>query len=382
MLERIDLHNFQCHKDLSLRFGKITTLVGPSDSGKTTVLRALKWLFFNTEKTKQICRRGENEVSVSIVVDGKTITRNSKNNSYTIDNAEFNAIGRAVPPEVQNILKVQLQNNQDQHDPYFWFRDSGSALVANLNKVVDLSKLDEWIKTGTSIEKKFRESLDYHTKKKADLETKIYALKHYRQLDEELKKIEEAKEYIEKKKREHKELEDLLICILDTTNKLKKQEEYVTDLKSLVAEYEKINAVKQRADGIEQIIRKDEELAYRIGQINDLLSIPLNVEELIEKQNRYTSIERIVRELEKADKYCNECSVISVLTVKCEEIANRIDKYNKIKELIEKILTATTETERITKLIDETKEEIQERTGGICPLCGGVLSDTYECEPF
>ena len=75
MLERIELHNFQCHKDLEIKFGKITTLVGPSDSGKTTVLRALKWLFFNSEKTKQICRRGETEVSVSVVVDGRKITR-------------------------------------------------------------------------------------------------------------------------------------------------------------------------------------------------------------------------------------------------------------------------------------------------------------------
>ena len=26
------------------------------------------------------------------------------------------------------------------------------------------------------------------------------------------------------------------------------------------------------------------------------------------------------------------------------------------------------------------KDEIQERTGGICPLCGGVLSESYECD--
>jgi exonuclease SbcC len=380
MLERIELHNFQCHKDLEIKFGKITTLVGPSDSGKTTVLRALKWLFFNSEKTKQICRRGETEVSVSVVVDGRKITRTNKNNSYTIDNADFNAIGRAIPPEVQNILKVQPQNNQDQHDPYFWFRDSGSALVANLNKVVDLTKLDEWIKKGTSIEKEYRNALEYHTKTKAELETKAYALKHYRKLDEELKEIEEVAEEIKSKKQAYKDLEDLLICILDTENKLKKQEEYVDDLKKLVSEYEKIYTKKQKADDLEQIIIKRDNLVYRIGQIDDLLSIPLHIEELMEKQKRLNSLEAIVIEILKAERYCKEFSSVSELSASCNELVKRINKYNEMSALLQKLNTATNETERLNREVEEIKDEIQERTGGICPLCGGVLSESYECD--
>ena len=44
MLDRVALHNFEGHADLSLDMGKITVLIGPTGSGKSSVLRALALL--------------------------------------------------------------------------------------------------------------------------------------------------------------------------------------------------------------------------------------------------------------------------------------------------------------------------------------------------
>ena len=41
VLDRLALHNFEGHADLSLDMGKITVLIGPAGSGKSAVLRAL-----------------------------------------------------------------------------------------------------------------------------------------------------------------------------------------------------------------------------------------------------------------------------------------------------------------------------------------------------
>ena len=43
-IESLSLHNFQCHEHLDIAFDpQLTTIVGPSDVGKTAILRALKW---------------------------------------------------------------------------------------------------------------------------------------------------------------------------------------------------------------------------------------------------------------------------------------------------------------------------------------------------
>jgi AAA15 family ATPase/GTPase len=40
-MKKLRIKNFQIHKDLEIEFGPITTIVGPSDIGKSAVLRAL-----------------------------------------------------------------------------------------------------------------------------------------------------------------------------------------------------------------------------------------------------------------------------------------------------------------------------------------------------
>ena len=46
-MESVSLSNFQSHVETRLQFageGRLTVIVGPTDSGKTTIVRALKWV--------------------------------------------------------------------------------------------------------------------------------------------------------------------------------------------------------------------------------------------------------------------------------------------------------------------------------------------------
>ena len=74
MLEKLRIINFQKHEDLTVSFDdRITTIVGPSDVGKSAVLRALRWVLTNQPDGSGFIREGEKNASVVLRVDGRTI---------------------------------------------------------------------------------------------------------------------------------------------------------------------------------------------------------------------------------------------------------------------------------------------------------------------
>ncbi len=121
MISKITLTNFQCHKDLTITLDRITTLVGPSDSGKSSVIRALDWAIFNEGRTSFLTTRGSKQASVTVEVDNHTITRTTKNNSYIVDGTELSSIGKNLPAEVPNVFRMGEDNIQRQHEYLFWF---------------------------------------------------------------------------------------------------------------------------------------------------------------------------------------------------------------------------------------------------------------------
>ena len=56
MLTRMRIVNIQKHKDLELLLDKINVIVGATDSGKTSVLRALTWALTNDDAGENLNR--------------------------------------------------------------------------------------------------------------------------------------------------------------------------------------------------------------------------------------------------------------------------------------------------------------------------------------
>ena len=47
-LKRVRLENFQSHKNSIIDFDRgLNVIVGPSDSGKSAIIRAIKWALYN-----------------------------------------------------------------------------------------------------------------------------------------------------------------------------------------------------------------------------------------------------------------------------------------------------------------------------------------------
>lgn len=149
MLERLQVQNFQCHKRLDITFAPdVTTIVGPSDVGKSAALRALRWLATNQPGGQTFVRQGAKGTTVKLWVDGTTCTRKRAaaaggENTYAVGGQTLKAFGRGVPEGVEALLALGPTTWQLQHDGPFWLSLTPGEVAKQLNAVVDLSVIDE-----------------------------------------------------------------------------------------------------------------------------------------------------------------------------------------------------------------------------------------------
>lgn len=123
-IKKIVLENFQSHKYTEIELDQhLNVIVGPSDHGKTAIIRGLKWALFNEPSGDFFIREGENECSVTVIFnDGSKIKRyrsKSKNAYYLYNNkgeeTVFEGFGTKVPEEiidVSSMRKIVLDSNQ------------------------------------------------------------------------------------------------------------------------------------------------------------------------------------------------------------------------------------------------------------------------------
>lgn len=149
MIESIHIHNFQCHKDLTLYLGRSTVLQGDSNHGKTAVLRALYWVAYNEPKgdayvsswAKSGSRFKQGECTeVVLTVDGHTIVRHRDNdfNGYVVDGTRYEALRGNVPDAVTQILNLSDVSVQKQLDAPFLLSMTPGEAATFLNELAGL----------------------------------------------------------------------------------------------------------------------------------------------------------------------------------------------------------------------------------------------------
>lgn len=146
MLEKITLINFQKHQNLVIDLDPcVTTLIGPSDIGKSSCIRGLEWICLNQPAgIKDILKDNEERVKVLLYADGHKIIRNAGKggNYYKLDKRKYKAFGRNVPDDISNLLNVTDKNFQFQHDSHFWFSLPASHVSKELNQIFSLGVID------------------------------------------------------------------------------------------------------------------------------------------------------------------------------------------------------------------------------------------------
>lgn len=155
MLKSLELKNFQSHVHSVIEFCPGTNaIVGTSDSGKSSIIRALNWLIFNRPRQhkayKNYLAGKKDEYSVKGTFDNGWVQRfkTPKENSYRVSTQKepLAAIRTDVPDEAQAIMGMSDVNLQSQHAPYFLLDNNQykpSAVASAFNEIAGLEVMDE-----------------------------------------------------------------------------------------------------------------------------------------------------------------------------------------------------------------------------------------------
>ncbi|WDC83992.1 ATP-binding protein [Caloramator sp. mosi_1] len=123
-IKSIEIENFQSHKHTKLDLSEnLNVIVGPSDNGKSAIIRALKWCLFNEPKGVEFIRFDSNYCRVTLTLsDGVKIIRErtkTKNTYRLIKNGEetvYEGFGNDIPLDIQEahkIRKIRIDKDND-----------------------------------------------------------------------------------------------------------------------------------------------------------------------------------------------------------------------------------------------------------------------------
>jgi DNA repair ATPase RecN len=234
-LKSIKLKNFQAHRDLQVDFVPgVNTIVGPTNVGKSSVFRAVRWLVehkpisglqtFDTEDTR-----------VGIKSDAGSVIRfkSSKGYGYRIGGQDFVACGTNQPSEVQLALGLAEINLQGQHDPPFLLTLTPGQMAKELNRIVDLSVIDKAMATTTSAVAAAKSQATAVEELVKGYETKAAQLAWVSQADEDLASIEAIEAEIHSAKTQVVQIEQALLDLLSNHNQQQRLEPVIQELSEL-----------------------------------------------------------------------------------------------------------------------------------------------------
>lgn len=200
MLTFLRLIEFQTHADFSLSFDKhITTLIGETEAGKSSVLRGIKFACLNKPSGDKFIRwnhlkpRGHKTAKAILKVDGHKLVRRKgrKTNCYLLDGKKLDAVGTNVPDAVSNLLNIGEENFQNQLDAPYWFMETAGQVSRNLNAIVNLSLIDSTLSNIASELRKAKIAVDLSNERLVDHERRRKELAWVKEAESDLVEIEE-----------------------------------------------------------------------------------------------------------------------------------------------------------------------------------------------
>ena len=317
-VRRITLENFQSHKHTEMEFGpELNVIVGPSDSGKSAIIRALKWVMYNEPSGDFFIREGEKECKVTLELsDGTSLQRyrtRSKNGYRLVDNVGneniFEGIGLSVPQEIMDITgirKIKLDadsensiNLGEQLEGAFLLTEKASTRANAIGRLVGVDIVDDALRE---------------------------VLKDMRSLNQSRKQKEETLQITNKKLLEFEYIEELkatqvkLASIMETIHGLNKR-------------IEKLELINKKLHGLTSEISKNEFILKGFGKLGDFGLVLSKAESKIDLLNSYNRLsanykginiskERTNYTLDNVTKFVEGSPPFSVMELKVYRLLN------------------------------------------------------------
>lgn len=149
MLKTIIATNFQRHEYIEIVMDpRVTVLVGDNGTGKSAIVRALLWAALGKwgGDANGFIRWGADNARVELVFEDGIVARQKgkAGNLHFINGAQFEGdMSRSIPEAYRKLVNLTEDNFHQQLDPAFWFSLTAGQVAKSLNKIVNLSSIDD-----------------------------------------------------------------------------------------------------------------------------------------------------------------------------------------------------------------------------------------------
>lgn len=355
MISKIELKNIQSHKDTTIELDPgINIIVGSSNNGKSTIMRAINWVTYNrplgidTLASHWILDKKGNlkdTMSASIFTDdGYSVTRKrtKDENQYIINNgeeeSELNVVKSDVPDEVTDILELLDVNIQKQMDSPFLLSETNGEVAKYFNKLVRLDIIDKVLSNAESKKRKLKSE------------------------------IEHDESFLELKKKQHEEYNwfdgvEKLISKYERVSRITEQLE--NECSSLKNSIDEISNLENTISSVD--VSKSKKLSDKLYE-EDLnnKAIKTQIETLNFSLNDFENNSKMSYNFETELKFINKLSKLSDVSKKL------IDEIDCLKVDLDEIA----EHENIISASGIKILELKKQLPEICPICGNKIDFT------
>ena len=348
MIKSLKISNFQSHANSELVFTPgVNVIVGASDSGKTAIIRALRWLIWNRPNGEAFRSTWGGDTRVEIQVDDNIIVRGKTKdipNLYSVNTKVLQAFKTDVPEQVQKYLNVDETNLQQQLDAPFLISSSPGEVASYFNRIAHLDQIDTGLKSIQADIRKVTGEIQSDKDRVEELKENARAYAYLEWAEIELEVLEKDQELLQKKMNAWTKLKDL-------TKSIGEVEEEIEQASALLPFEKEVDQILS----LHKSRKEKEEEHTALHQICETLS----------------GIDSDLRSLNNVIQF--EKEVDKVLT-EINRVVNLEEKVRSFKVLIRDIKQIDTDLDELERNIEELEQQFHDEMPDQCPLCGTNLN--------
>ncbi len=270
MLKSLRIRNYQSHRDTTLSFVPgITGIIGKSLSGKTTCLRALRWVARNKPAGfsfhSHFAETKDTIVDIT-TSDDTVVTRAGGNKKYynmTGLKKPLQGFGRQVPDIIEQKLNLKEVNIQEQWDVPFLITSPPGQVAETINKATNVEKINDWVREINRESNRLKSKAEVIRNDIDELEDKIESLQAVDKIEDKILRLKKLDRKINKLTIEQSELiaiKEGLAMARAEIKRLKKVDKIKKKIKKLQSLEKKFNLLKFEAILIEKVRIKKAEI--------------------------------------------------------------------------------------------------------------------------
>lgn len=420
LLRKLIVENFQSHEHTELVFSPgLNVIVGPSDYGKSALVRALRWLFFNEPKGANFIRVGARTCRVTVEMDdGTRITRlrtTGGRNQYLLrkpgeEEKTFEGFGNEIPPEViesSGMRKVIIDDKNrvelnfgGQLEGPFLLTDNGAVRAKVIGQLGGVHILD-WAQKSTATDlRRLREEEGQLNASIKDLEDALHAYDHLPLLEERIRRLEslfcmieeisrkiEALTEIAEQWRELKSALESIDRLLNVLSSVEQAEGEIQRLEALAKEYVYLSSLAEDLQRVDVQLRQAKSFLVGTRHVPELENCLENIEGLNRELQELSEVARELGAISRALLRCSQIIGRTEMLEKSEECLSRVDELLRLHASYQELLLAWQENLRdyqgaslaVERYQQEVKRYLEEYRQvlsmlGKCPICFGELT--------